>query len=183
MLRNDAGGGSFLTGFDGDLGEDARSFAARQQDSYGILQLSFEDTYAGTAAGAFALTENSLYTTEAWRIFLESLDADGILSVTRYYFSAPPDQLPPTAAPAATYSGMESAPRSVSRRDLCQPALSWYSVMSWAIRGLSAMPRPGWMIRRKRLGAVSPLASVQLPSRLSSLRKSCTPKGLAVNRP
>jgi len=87
VLRNDAGGGSFLTGFDGDLGEDARSFAARQQDSYGILQLSFGDTYAGTAAGAFALTENSLYTTEAWRIFLESLDADGILSVTRYYFS------------------------------------------------------------------------------------------------
>ncbi len=79
VLRNDAGGGSFLTGFDGDLGEDARSFAARQQDSYGILQLSFGDTYAGTAAGAFALTENSLYTTEAWRIFLESLDADGIL--------------------------------------------------------------------------------------------------------
>ena len=36
---------------------------------------------------AFALTENSLYTTEAWGIFLESLDPRGILSVTRYYFS------------------------------------------------------------------------------------------------
>ncbi|MBT4097133.1 MAG: hypothetical protein HOB49_07975 [Gemmatimonadetes bacterium] len=65
---------------------DARSFAARQQDSYGILQFSFVDTYAGTAAGAFALTENSLYTTAAWGVFLQSLQAQGLLSVTRYYF-------------------------------------------------------------------------------------------------
>ena len=66
---------------------DARSFAARQDDSYGILQFSFVDTYAGTAAGAFALTENSLYTTAAWGVFLQSLQAHGLLSVTRYYFS------------------------------------------------------------------------------------------------
>ena len=69
------------------VAEDARSFAARQSDSYGILQFSFVDTYAGTAAGAFALTENSLYTTQAWGVFLGSLDPSGILSVTRYYFS------------------------------------------------------------------------------------------------
>ena len=52
---------------------DARSFAARQDDRYDILQFSFVDTYAGTAAGAFALTENSLYTTAAWGVFLQSL--------------------------------------------------------------------------------------------------------------
>ncbi len=69
------------------VAEDARSFAARHTDSYGILQFSFVDTYAGTAAGAFALTENSLYTLEAWDVFLESLHPTGILSVTRYYFS------------------------------------------------------------------------------------------------
>ena len=66
---------------------DARSFAAQQDDSYGILQFSFVETYAGTAAGAFALTENSLYTTAAWGVFLQSLQAHGLLSVTRYYFS------------------------------------------------------------------------------------------------
>lgn len=69
------------------VAEDARSFAARQDDSFGILQFSFVDTYAGTAVGAFALTENSLYTTQAWGVFLDCLDPSGILSVTRYYFS------------------------------------------------------------------------------------------------
>ncbi|NJN00779.1 MAG: MFS transporter [Aquincola sp.] len=36
-------------------------------------------------AGAFVLTENSLYTVEAWKTFLEHLKPGGILTVTRDY--------------------------------------------------------------------------------------------------
>ena len=40
---------------------------------------------AATGAGAFSLTENSLYTVEGWKVFLDRLKSDGILTVTRWY--------------------------------------------------------------------------------------------------
>ena len=50
------------------------------------------DTWAATAAGAFSLTENNLYTVEAFSDFLRRLTPDGVLSVTRWYVE-PPDQV------------------------------------------------------------------------------------------
>ncbi len=35
-----------------------------------MIQISLIDTWAATAAGAFVLGENSLYTVEAWTTFL-----------------------------------------------------------------------------------------------------------------
>jgi predicted membrane-bound spermidine synthase len=65
--------------------DEARSFLARTDDEYDIIQISLIDTWAATSAGAYALSENSLYTTEAWDVFFDSLAPDGILSVTRWY--------------------------------------------------------------------------------------------------
>lgn len=95
------------------VAEDARSFAARTDKHYGLIQFSFVDTYAGTAAGAFALTENSLYTVEAWRMFLERLEADGWISITRYYFSDLPVEFYRLAslASAALRASGENEPR------------------------------------------------------------------------
>ena len=45
-----------------------------------MLQISLIDTWAATQAGAFALSENSLYTTNAWNTFLDRLKPGGILS-------------------------------------------------------------------------------------------------------
>ena len=50
-----------------------------------IIQASLVDTWAATTAGAFALAENSLYTTEAWRLFLDRLTPRGLLTFTRWY--------------------------------------------------------------------------------------------------
>ena len=50
------------------------------------------DTWAATAAGAFSLTENNLYTVEAFRDYVAHLEPDGILSLTRWHLE-PPDQL------------------------------------------------------------------------------------------
>ena len=68
------------------VNDEARSYVARSDDKFDIIQIPFTDTWAATAAGAFALTENSLYTIEAWESFLEHLTDGGILSVTRWYF-------------------------------------------------------------------------------------------------
>jgi len=63
--------------------DEARSYLARSRERFDILQLTFIDTWAATAAGAYVLTENSLYTVEAWKIFLDRLEDNGLLAVAR----------------------------------------------------------------------------------------------------
>lgn len=60
---------------------DGRSYVQRSGDRYDVLQLSMVDTSAATAAGAYSLTENSLYTVEAFEEFLGSLAPKGVLTV------------------------------------------------------------------------------------------------------
>jgi len=75
------------------VNDDARSYLAGRPDKYDIIQISMIDTWAATAAGAFALTENSLYTLEAWRLFLERLTPSGILTASRWYSGNPPAEI------------------------------------------------------------------------------------------
>jgi predicted membrane-bound spermidine synthase len=72
--------------------DEARSFIRNSTDSYDIIQGTMVDTWAATAAGAFALTENNLYTVEAFKDYITHLTPDGMLSMTRWHFE-PPDQL------------------------------------------------------------------------------------------
>ncbi len=65
--------------------DEARSRLARDPRRFDLLQVSLIDTWAATAAGAFALTESSLYTVEAWRTFLDRLEPRGILTFSRWY--------------------------------------------------------------------------------------------------
>src|SRR4029450_12969626 len=55
-----------------------------------IIQASLIDTWAATSAGAYVLTENGLYTKEAWITFLNHLTPDGILTMSRWYYEAQP---------------------------------------------------------------------------------------------
>lgn len=72
------------------VNDEARSYLARSDDVFDIIQLSLTDTWAATAAGAFALSENPLYTIEAWDVFLAHLTDRGVLSVSRWYFMEQP---------------------------------------------------------------------------------------------
>ncbi len=73
--------------------EDGRSYARRSPDHYGVIQATLVDTWASTAAGAFALTENNLYTVDAFREYIRHLDADGMISITRWEFEQPREAL------------------------------------------------------------------------------------------
>jgi len=75
------------------VNDEARSFVARSPDRFGTIQISLIDTWAATAAGAFVLGENSLYTVEAWTTFLRHLTDDGILTVSRWYFRSRPAEM------------------------------------------------------------------------------------------
>jgi hypothetical protein len=67
------------------VNDEARSYLARTDRRFDIIQISLIDTWAATSAGAYALSENSLYTTDAWEEFFDSLDEGGVLSVSRWY--------------------------------------------------------------------------------------------------
>lgn len=70
--------------------DEARSYVARSPEKFGIIQASLIDTWAASSAGAYVLTENGLYTKEAWLTFLNHLTPDGILTMSRWYYEAQP---------------------------------------------------------------------------------------------
>ena len=65
--------------------DEARSWFARSTELFDVIQMSLIDTWAATGAGAYTLSENGLYTTEAWRLFLDHLTAQGVFTVSRWY--------------------------------------------------------------------------------------------------
>jgi hypothetical protein len=73
--------------------EDGRSFVRRSTDRYQVLQATLVDTWAATAAGAFALSENNLYTTDAFRDYLSHLTDDGMVAMTRWGLEPPRESL------------------------------------------------------------------------------------------
>ena len=73
--------------------EDGRSFVRRSSDKFQVIQATLVDTWASTAAGAFALSENNLYTTDAFRDYLEHLTDDGVVAFTRWGFDPPRESL------------------------------------------------------------------------------------------
>jgi hypothetical protein len=75
------------------VNDEARSYITRSKEKFDIIQGSFIDTWAATAAGAFILTENALYTVEAWKVFLEHLTPKGILTFSRWYFMDTPGEM------------------------------------------------------------------------------------------
>ncbi len=64
---------------------DARAELARSNLRCRVLQASLVDTWAATSAGAFAHSESTLYTLEAWSLFLRRVEPDGVLTFSRWY--------------------------------------------------------------------------------------------------
>jgi SAM-dependent methyltransferase len=64
---------------------EARSYINHSSDRYDLVQISLIDTWAATAAGGLTLTENRLYTVEAWDDFYQALKPGGLLSVSRWF--------------------------------------------------------------------------------------------------
>jgi hypothetical protein len=65
--------------------DDGRAFIARSHARYDLIQSSLVDTFSASAMGSFALSENNLYTKEAWIIYLRHLSDKGVLTFSRWY--------------------------------------------------------------------------------------------------
>lgn len=82
--------------------DEGRSYLTRSGQQFDVLQMSLVDTWAATGAGAFTLSENALYTREAWRIFLDRLTPTGLVSVSRWFS---PDRASETSRLVALAAG------------------------------------------------------------------------------
>jgi hypothetical protein len=63
---------------------EGRSFLTRTHRRYDAIQISLIDSWAASAAGAYALMENALYTVEAFDLYLDRLRPEGLLAVSRW---------------------------------------------------------------------------------------------------
>lgn len=65
---------------------EGRSFLSAADKPYDLIQISLIDSWAATAAGAYALSENFLYTVEAYRLNWQRLSPEGMISTSRWFF-------------------------------------------------------------------------------------------------
>ena len=72
---------------------DGRSWIRGSREQYDVVQMTLVDTWASTAAGAFALSENNLYTVEAFREYFDHLNPEGFIAITRWEFQRPREAL------------------------------------------------------------------------------------------
>ena len=72
---------------------DGRSFLRSTPQHFDVVQMTLVDTWASTAAGAFALSENNLYTVDAFREYFNHLNPDGMIAITRWEFRQPREAL------------------------------------------------------------------------------------------
>ena len=96
--------------------EDGRSFIRRSADRYDVIQATLVDTWASTAAGAFALSESHLYTTEAFADYLNHLTPAGVVAFTRWGFETPRESLRTVALAQAALERLGVAPADVPRQ-------------------------------------------------------------------
>jgi hypothetical protein len=90
---------------------EGRHFLSRDPRTFDIIQLSGVDTWAAQASGAYALTENFIYTEEAFDAYLAHLTPDGIVGFSRPYVNPPLEtaRLAGTALAALERLGVEEA--------------------------------------------------------------------------
>jgi spermidine synthase len=75
------------------VNDEARSAITRMDAKFDIIQASCIATWSATAAGAFSLAENSLYTIEGWDVFYNHLTDNGVMSFNRWFAPDYPAQL------------------------------------------------------------------------------------------
>jgi spermidine synthase len=71
------------------VSENGRSYLNRTRQQFDLIQVSLADTYRPVDSGAYSLSENYLYTTEAFVEYLEHLEPDGMLVVQRWLQTPP----------------------------------------------------------------------------------------------
>ena len=68
---------------------EGRRFISRTNSKFDTIFLGFVDSWASVASGGLSLSENHLYTTEAFRAYYDHLTDDGVLVILRWETDIP----------------------------------------------------------------------------------------------
>lgn len=69
--------------------DEGRNFVSRQADTYDMILLGFVDSSSAIVSGGLVISENYLYTVEAFADYLARLRDDGVLAFVRYEVDTP----------------------------------------------------------------------------------------------
>ncbi len=103
---------------------EGRTFIRRTAQTFDVILLGFVDSWAAVASGGLSLSENHLYTVEAFRAYYDHLTPDGMLVILRWRRGRPPtgDERggPPgrrrRPARESRFSSRSGGPRATRRR-------------------------------------------------------------------
>ena len=73
--------------------DEGRSWLRRSDERYDIIQMTGTDTYAALASGSYVMSESYLYTAQAYDDYFAHLTDDGVISVLRFRFTPPREEL------------------------------------------------------------------------------------------
>ena len=72
---------------------EGRSYLARSDKKFDVIEITLVDTFAALSSGAYSLSESYLYTVEAFEEVFDHLKEDGVLTCTRLIFDPPRESL------------------------------------------------------------------------------------------
>jgi spermidine synthase len=72
---------------------EGRNYVRGKQDAYDTIVMSAVDTFAALNSGAYVLSENYLYTVEAFEDYFRALKSDGTMAIYRWFFLKPRESL------------------------------------------------------------------------------------------
>jgi predicted membrane-bound spermidine synthase len=97
--------------------DDGRRFISSSNSKYDMIVIKLVDSWAAQLAGGYALSENYLYTIEAFREYLNHLDEDnGMLVMVRWNFELP--RLMPLIAESLRQENKEGNREDISQQIL-----------------------------------------------------------------
>ncbi len=87
---------------------EGRNFISRTERKFDVIFMGFVDTWASVNSGGLSLSENYLYTTEAFRAYYEHLSDDGVMVVLRW-----PTDTPRLVSNAIALLGVDEAAKRI----------------------------------------------------------------------
>jgi len=108
---------------------EGRNFISRTNQKFDIILLGFVDSWASVASGGLSLSENYLYTTEAFRAYYDHLTDNGILVILRWE-----TDIPRLVSNSVATLGAEAASKRIVVLMEKRSASSDYSQMLFMLR-------------------------------------------------
>jgi hypothetical protein len=136
---------------------DGRSILAARDTKYDQIHIGFTDTLSANSATAFALTENNLYTTEAFDEYFDHLAPNGILNVSRLYRLVGDEALRATVLTLEALRG-----RGVAQPERNVVVLLGHDILGELFGTILARPRPWTGAELTRLRTLAARDGVQI---------------------